>query len=265
MVSKDLHISDQDLLLALDGEQPAVRMAEVRAHLSHCWVCRTRSSEIERTIQDFVRTYRRGIDDSLPSADGPRALLKAQLADLAAKRRARGKQTDRRLVYSSLVVALAIVAVIRLQPGSGPRFIPDPRLTPGATRLASRNDVCPVRTADQAHLVPAALAKQVFDEYGVANPRPYAYEVDYLITPDLGGSDDIRNVWPEPYSGAEWNAHIKDALEEYLHQMVCGGKLDLAAAQQDIARDWVSAYKKYFHTDHPLREHRTFTKDRPWE
>jgi hypothetical protein len=265
MVSKDLHISDQDLLLALDGEQPAARMAEIRAHLSHCWVCRTRSSEIEGTIQDFVRTYRRGIDDSLPSADGPRALLKAQLADLAAKRRTQERHANRRLVDCFLALVFVSMSIISLQPGPAPRFIPDPRLTPGATRLVSRNDVCPVRTADQAHLIPASLAKQAFDEYGVANPRPYAYEVDYLITPDLGGSDDIRNVWPEPYSGAEWNAHIKDALEERLHQMVCGGKLDLAAAQQDIAHDWVSAYKKYFHTDHPLREHLAFTKDRPWE
>jgi hypothetical protein len=47
--------------------------------------------------------------------------------------------------------------------------------------------------------------------------------------------------------------------------MVCGGSLDLVAAQRDIARDWVSAYKKYFHTDHPLKEHLSYTKDRPWE
>jgi hypothetical protein len=64
--------------------------------------------------------------------------------------------------------------------------------------------------------------------------------------------EDIHNLWPEPYSSSPWNAHVKDALEEHLHQMVCAGKLDLSTAQRDIATDWIAAYKKYFHTDKPL-------------
>ena len=57
----------------------------------------------------------------------------------------------------------------------------------------------------------------------------------------------------------------KDALEDHLHGLVCGGKVDLATAQQDIARDWIAAYKKYFRTEKPLPEHLSFLKDRPWE
>ena len=30
--------------------------------------------------------------------------------------------------------------------------------------------------------------------------QPRNYEVDHLITPALGGTDDIRNLWPEPYA-----------------------------------------------------------------
>jgi hypothetical protein len=140
----------------------------------------------------------------------------------------------------------------------------DPKLTPGATRPVDLSDVCRDGIAKQDHIVSTSVARLVFGEYGVVNPRPYAYEVDYLITPELGGADDIRNIWPEPYSGTEWTAHVKDALEERLHQMVCANELDLVEAQQDIAHDWVSAYKKYFHTDHPLQEHLTYTKDQPW-
>lgn len=33
------------------------------------------------------------------------------------------------------------------------------------------------------------------------------------------------------------------------------GKLDLPTAQHEIATDWISAYKEYFHTDAPLAEH----------
>ena len=93
--------------------------------------------------------------------------------------------------------------------------------------------------------------RQVFREYGINDTRPSAYEVDYLITPELGGANSIRNLWPQPYS-AVWNAHVKDELEDRLHGLVCTGQVDLATAQQDISRDWISAYKKYFHTDKPF-------------
>ena len=68
--------------------------------------------------------------------------------------------------------------------------------------------------------------------------------MDYLITPDLGGTESIRNLWPQPYS-ARWNARVKDQLETRLHQLVCEGKLDLATAQHDISSDWIGAYRKY--------------------
>ena len=81
---------------------------------------------------------------------------------------------------------------------------------------------------------------------------PKAYEVDYLITPALGGADDIGNLWPQSYSATIWNARVKDALEDRLHELVCRGDVDLTTAQREISRDWISAYKKYFHTDRPL-------------
>ena len=78
------------------------------------------------------------------------------------------------------------------------------------------------------------------------------YELDYLITPELGGSDDRRNLWPERYSSGQWNARVKDELEQLLPRLVCAGTLPLATAQREMATDWVAAYKKYFHTDRPL-------------
>lgn len=96
------------------------------------------------------------------------------------------------------------------------------------------------------------MQQAVFHEYGMDGAPPRAYEVDHLITPALGGTDDIRNLWPEPYTSTEWNAHVKDKLEDRLHDLVCGGKLDLATAQRDMASNWIQAYKKYFHADQPL-------------
>ena len=84
--------------------------------------------------------------------------------------------------------------------------------------------------------VTAALRRKVFEEYGIAGADPRAYEVDYLVTPALGGADDIHNLWPHSYSSTVWNAPVKDALEDRLREMVCDGSLDLAEAQREIAR-----------------------------
>lgn len=100
--------------------------------------------------------------------------------------------------------------------------------------------------------MPVALQRAVFQEYGISGADPRAYEVDYLITPGLGGADDIHNLWPHSYSSTIWNARVKDALESRLRDMVCDGSLDLSAAQREIAENWIAAYKKYFHTEEPL-------------
>ena len=114
-------------------------------------------------------------------------------------------------------------------------------------------------------VVSASLARQVFRRYGIRNPRPRSYEVDYLVPPALGGTADPSNLWPQPYSAGVWNSRVKDALEDRLRALVCEGKLDLATAQRDLASDWIAAYKKYFHTGAPLLDHVAFVKDRPWE
>jgi hypothetical protein len=139
-------------------------------------------------------------------------------------------------------------------PQSAVLWIPNSKLTPGAAVLAGRQAVC-AQPNTKNRVVPAALQRQVFQEYGIAGAEPRAYEVDYLITPALGGADDIHNLWPHSYTATAWNAQVKDALEDHLRQMVCDGSLDLGTAQRDIAGNWVAAYKHYFHTDEPLKEH----------
>jgi hypothetical protein len=130
--------------------------------------------------------------------------------------------------------------------------IPDSRLTPGATVLVSRSAVCAESNKNKP--VSAPVQRKVFEEYGISGVDPRAYEVDYLVTPALGGADDIHNLWPHSYSATAWNARVKDALEDRLRGMVCDGSLDLTEAQREIASNWIAAYKKYFHTDQPMAE-----------
>jgi hypothetical protein len=258
MEFKDAHLSDEDLLMAIDGELSDARAAKVASHVTACWSCRARRQEIEDAIGAYVRVHQRHLDPRIPSAAGPRALLKARLAEMPAP-------PSRGLPPLWLqVAAVAVIAILAtviaghwtmLRQAAVRQVaavsIPDSSLTPGATILASRNQVCSGSTPNN-RAVPASLQRKVFEEYGIPRARSVAYEVDYLITPALGGADDIHNLWPQSYSETVWNARVKDALENRLRDLVCQGQLDLATAQRDIAVNWIDAYKKYFQTDRPL-------------
>jgi hypothetical protein len=253
MLPEDGHLSDQELVLAADGELNPRRDAQVRAHLAACWQCRTRLRGLEGAIADFVHLHSATLDPQVPPAAGARAMLKAQLAliaDQTGTRRAWFLPAPRPALVA-FAVAAALVAVYVAIPKSE-RAVPSQKLTPGAVRNVAKAEVCSVNAPD--FIVPVALQRRVFEEYGLRNASPNAYEVDYLITPELGGAADIRNLWPEPYSATVWNAHVKDQLEDRLHQMVCDGQLDLATAQHDIATDWIAAYKKYFNSSRPRQD-----------
>jgi len=109
--------------------------------------------------------------------------------------------------------------------------------------------------ATDARPITVAMRAQVLSAYGVQDVPSDQYELDYLITPELGGATDVRNLWPQGYGSPIWNARVKDELEELLPRLVCSHQLDLTTAQRDMAADWIAAYKKYFKTDVPLEAH----------
>ena len=155
------------------------------------------------------------------------------------------------IAVGACAFALVCAVAILVRPHRAFAFDePSPRLTPGAARVVDREALCN-STLPKNQVVPADLRERVFQAYGIAHADPRKYEVDYLITPALGGADDIRNLWPQPYVSTVWNARVKDELEDRLREMVCGGRLDLAEAQRAIATDWIAAYKKYFGTERP--------------
>ncbi len=131
-------------------------------------------------------------------------------------------------------------------------LLPDPKMTPGATLPVTRADICVSGYTQKVRNVPLDIKRQVYAEYGIQSHKPGDYEVDHLISLELGGSNSLKNLWPQSYKTQPWNARVKDALENEMHAEVCDGRLDLATAQHDIATDWIAAYKKYFHTSAPL-------------
>jgi hypothetical protein len=250
MLKRPIHLTDEEILLLADGEASRLNAKQARAHLEACWACRSRLAEMEGTIADFVSLHSRSVTPEPDS--GPRALLKARLAQAASEpkpQRLALLLAHRRYAYLGVAVLLTLLAgtilLHRTPLALASITVPDPRLTPGATRQVSISDVCSMPHEEVVRSVPGSLRDQVFREYGIVNARPEDYEIDYLIAPGLGGADDIHNLWPEPEASGGWNSHDKDELEERLHQMVCAGQLDLSTAQKAIASDWIQAYKKY--------------------
>jgi hypothetical protein len=261
------HLSDEQILSEMDGEIPASERKQIRLHLDTCWKCRARRLDLESAITGFIHVYEREFEAKLPPAAGPRALLKAQLDQLSSNPSRNGG----RLAFGRLLpwavpaglCAVLIAAFLLLQPlpwrqhrhvRSRIVSTPEPTITPGAALPVSGPAVC-AEDRSNNKLVPAALQRKVLEEYGLADSDAVMYEIDYLVTPALGGSDDIRNLWPHSYAATVWNAKVKDALESLLRQKVCDGKMDLATAQREIAGNWIGAYKKYFETETPLPQH----------
>ena len=131
-------------------------------------------------------------------------------------------------------------------------------LTPGSVLPIGVDEICGGSGVAGLPAVAAQVPRQVFEAYGVDYRRAAEYELDFLITPELGGAPDPRNLWPQPYRAGVWNAYVKDELERELQDLVCRGTLDLATAQRELANDWIAAYKRRFNTDRPLRDYGRF-------
>jgi hypothetical protein len=129
------------------------------------------------------------------------------------------------------------------QPSVPAGDMPRPALTPGVALGVTATQICRAGYASAARNVPESEKLAVYARYGVADV-PYAHEVDHLISLELGGSNTIANLWPEPYAG-RWGARTKDELENRLHDLVCAGRMPLRSAQRIEARDWVAAYRRY--------------------
>lgn len=116
--------------------------------------------------------------------------------------------------------------------------LPDPQCTTGSILPnATTAQICTPGYAQSVRNVPQSEKNQVYAEYGITSHNPGAYEVDHEISLEIGGSNDIKNLWPELYTGP-YNAHMKDKVENYLHNQVCSGKMPLKQAQTEIATNW---------------------------
>jgi hypothetical protein len=68
---------------------------------------------------------------------------------------------------------------------------------------------------------------QVYVAYGVPQSAQREFVIDHLVPLEVGGANDVTNLWPEPKADAE----VKDKLENQMHTAVCAGTISLADAQ----------------------------------
>lgn len=151
---------------------------------------------------------------------------------------------------------IVFVDIYRHAPApNGEILLPNPEVTPGLVRTISSPgssnrgpgrpltaaQVCAVKWGLDRRHVTAAMKRRVCAAYGIpavdCNGRKY--EIDHLIPRELGGADDVRNLFPQPLA----QARLKDRLENWLHRQVCSANVSLPDAQKVIAADWFTTYQ----------------------
>ena len=122
--------------------------------------------------------------------------------------------------------------------------LPDPRCTPGSVdpAVTQANMDSTICRSGYTEGVRPPESQTTHAKYDVAYPAYHiphrdSGELDHLVSLELGGSNDITNLWPQV--GPLPNP--KDKIENALHRAVCDGRVRLAAAQRAIAINWRTA------------------------
>ena len=124
-------------------------------------------------------------------------------------------------------------------------LLPDPRKTPGDVLTTNATVVCQRGYSDTVRHALQSFKNLIYKPYGITTRAPQEYEVDHVVSLELGGSNAVRNLWPQSYVRTPLNAHVKDRLENRLHTLICTGQLSLSDAQQAIAKNWTTVYVTY--------------------
>ena len=119
---------------------------------------------------------------------------------------------------------------------------PNRTLTPGDIASSNITQICTTGYTTSVRNVSDSLKNQVIAEYKLNSDRPPGtFEVDHLVPLELGGSNNLANLWPQPASPKP-GYHEKDVLENYYHQQVCNGNMNLQQAQNIMETNWFQGY-----------------------
>ena len=124
----------------------------------------------------------------------------------------------------------------------GSAVLQDKAATPGAIDAQlTKDELCsPAFHTGTVRDVTDEMKVKACKAYGQNSGCPGdGYEIDHLISIELGGSNDPANLWPQPVDRpGVIGYHTKDVVEDRAHRAVCEGRLTLAQAQAGIRDDW---------------------------
>lgn len=152
-------------------------------------------------------------------------------------------------------IVAALLLAICFSASAIPDDVPDLTKTPGAVRQGlTKETICTTKWGKDARHVSTAMKKQAFENYGYSGyDDPHCVpagkrtcEIDHLISRELGGADEVSNLWPQAYGTRPWNAVLKDTLENRLHKEMCAGRISLKQARNMLVNDWRKAYRTYY-------------------
>jgi hypothetical protein len=142
------------------------------------------------------------------------------------------------------LLVIVLLATSLAAPAFAFEVRPNANMTSGSVRIDG-HDVQAACGHSKAYRGSMSNARcdEILTRYGLPpGTRIRDHEIDHLTPLCLGGSDDPSNLWPQPRRSIEleWNAEAKDRLERFVCDMVCGGQLDIATAQEAFAKDRAS-------------------------
>ena len=121
-------------------------------------------------------------------------------------------------------------------------YLPDPICSPGDVLSVDPDEVCVTGYSATVRSVSEKKKNQVYSDYGVVSRTTGEYEMDHIIPLELGGSNDVKNLFPQP-AEPRLGFHEKDRVENWLHDQVCNHGMPIKQAQEVIARNWTEAYE----------------------
>ena len=92
-------------------------------------------------------------------------------------------------------------ATISLAAATSQVGLPSNSLTPGATKKVTKEQVCAPDYVASLKPVKESLKEEAFARYGVRLEASTSEVLDHLVPVELGGSDGLDNLWPEPARG----------------------------------------------------------------
>ena len=156
-------------------------------------------------------------------------------------------------MFKTIIILIFLSSLVQAQAQDGRPYdytqdetplLPHALQTPGSLTYPAPkiSEICSREFRKKIPEVTQDLKQKVFDTYGIDISKSSLYQIDHLITPEVGGGNDIKNLWPQSLASKPWNAHMKDRLENHLHREICQGRMSPNHAQTLLTLDWIDSY-----------------------